>query len=204
MKYLKMLGLASVAAMAFMAFAASSASATTLEVGGVTKNESVTITASLKAGTTATLKDTFGISSNTCKQSHVHAAAEAGATEHYTGTVVTGPLTGHIAGNPENGLSFSECERPVKVLDPGTLEVSHITGTTNGTVASEKARVETGSPFGNLICDTEETTHLGTLKGVKEGHATMEINASLKCSGISAKWIATYTITTPTGLGVSA
>jgi len=43
MKYLKMLGLAAVAAMALTAFTAGSASATTLEVGGVAQNASVSL-----------------------------------------------------------------------------------------------------------------------------------------------------------------
>jgi hypothetical protein len=207
MKYLKMLGLAAVAAMAFMAFAASSASATTLEVGGVTKNESITITASLKTGTSATLRDTFGFSSNTCTKSHVHgsttsATHQGGPTTHgvYTGYELTGELT-----EGSNGLSFSECENePVEVHTGGTLHIRHIANTTNGTVTSSGAEVTTESPFGTLNCKTGAGTHLGTLTGVKEGHATMDINATLSCSGISSKWIATYTVTSPTGLGVSA
>jgi hypothetical protein len=208
MKYLKMIGLAAVAASALMAFVgASTASATTLEINGVTQNTSVTITGSLASGTSALLEDTSGFSQNTCKKSHTH-----GVTTKYTdeGSLkeVTGPLTGHTheektAGTlPSSGLSFAECDRTVTVHDPGTLEVVHIADTTNGTVYSENAEVTSGSPFGTLTCITE-TTHLGTLTGVSSGHATLHVNAVLDC-GISARWTATYTVTTPTGLGVSA
>jgi hypothetical protein len=206
MKYLKMIGLAAVAAMALMAVVAGSASATTLEVGGVTKNESITIVASIKLGTSAILKDTFGVSSNTCTESNVHGSTTESTTGgvttlgSYTGEQLTGPLT-----EKENGLNFKNCTRePVVVHNSGILHIKWISGTTNGTVTSSKAEVTTGSPFGTLTCKTGEGTHLGILKGVAKAteHATMEINASLVCSGISSKWEAAYTVTTPTGLGV--
>ncbi|HEX6206329.1 MAG TPA: hypothetical protein VFZ29_11050 [Solirubrobacterales bacterium] len=203
MKYLKMLGLAAVAAMAFTAFAASSASATTLEVNGVTTNATVTITAS--AEESITLSRTDGTFANTCTESHVH-----GHTTLTTGHVVTGPLTGHNDGNPpSNGLSFSNCERPVTVHRPGTLEITHIAGTTDGTVFSKQAEVTTGSPFGTLNCKTGETTHIGTLTGTDgtpSTFATMDIKAVLNCGFLvpSANWKGAYTITTPHKLGVSA
>jgi hypothetical protein len=206
MKYLKMLGLAAVAAMALMAVVAGSASATTLEVGGTAKNESVTITASLKAGTSAILTDTFGFSSNTCTESHVHGSttsADIGGKTFdntYTGDSLTGPLT-----EESNGLSFGKCTRePVTAHKSGELHITWISGTTNGTVTSSGAEVTTGSPFGTLNCKTGEGTHLGILTGVAKTteHATMDINAVLSCSGVSSKWEATYIVTTPTGLGV--
>jgi len=190
MKYIKMLGLAAVAAMALTAFTAASASATTLEVKGEKQNGSVTLSSSLKAGTSAILKDTFGFSSNTCKASSV-----GGSTTTTTGTTVTGPA---------EGLSFGECARSVTVHTGGVLHVSHITGTTDGTVTSSEAKVTTGSPFGTLTCETGAGKHLGTLTGSAAGHATLVINAQLTCSGISSKWEAEYTVTSPTGLGVVA
>ena len=205
MKYLKILGLAAIAAMALMAVAVGSASATTLEVGGVTKNEAVTITGSLKAGTSAILKDTFGFSSNKCAESHVHgsttSSTTAGNTTHnsYTGEELTGPLT-----EKEEGLRFRSCERePVTVHNSGILHIKWISGT-NGSVTSSAAEVTTGSPFGTLNCKTGTGTPIGTLTGVAKTteHATMDINATLNCSGVSSKWEATYTVTTPTGLGV--
>jgi hypothetical protein len=202
MKYLKMLGLAAVAAMALMAFAAGSASATTLEVGGVPKNESVTIAASLKAGTSLITKDTFGFSINTCIISNLHGSTTSSTTvgvttdNSYTGEQLTVPLT---------SLTFSSCERePVIVHKAGTLHIKWISGTTNGTVTLSGSEWTEGSPFGTLNCKTNEGTHLGTLTGVAKTteHATLDINAVLSCSGISVKWEATYTVTSPTGLGV--
>jgi hypothetical protein len=205
MKYLKILGLAAVAAMAMMAFTAGSASATTLEVNGVTTNDSVTITASLKPKTVAVLRDTAGFSKNECSESHAH-----GVTEVYTGTYVSGPLTGHThaentAGiEPSSGLSFGGCTRPVTVERPGTLLIDWISGT-NGTVTSKEAIVKVGSAIGTLNCNTGEGTDIGTLTGVASGHATMDINGVINCGIIpSAKWEGTYIITTPTGLGVSS
>lgn len=208
MKYLKMLGLAAVAAMAFMAFAVSSASATTLEVGGVTKNETITITASLEAGTKAELSRTDGSLANRCEESHAH-----GYTTTFTGTHVVGPFTGHTAADkaagqkPEDGLSFKKCERPVEVVDPGTLTITHESGTTSGTVSSIEATVKVGSPFGTLTCvtGTGTGTDVGTLTGVSSGNATMHINGVINCGFLvpTALWIGTYVITSPSGLGVS-
>ena len=188
MKYLKMLGLAAVAAMALMAIGAGSASATTLEVGGVVKSTSTTISASLKSGTSAILKDTFGVSSNTCTSSTV-----SGTTSSTSGASVTGTIS---------TLDFASCERsPVTTDKGGTLHVTWTSGT-NGTVTSSGAEVTTPSPFGTLNCKTNEGTHLGSVDGVKTGNATMTINATLSCSGISSKWEATYVVTSPEGLGI--
>lgn len=206
MKYLKMLGIAAVAAMSFMAFAAS-ASATTLEIGGVTQNGAVTLTASLESNTTVVLARTDGTLANTCTGSHVH-----GETSVFTGTYVTGPLTGHTAHQkstgqlPTDGLSFSGCTRPVTVHDPGTLYIDHESGTTSGTVFSEDADVTVSTVFGTVRCQTGAGTHIGTMTGVASGHATMKVDAVLNCGFLlpSATWKGSYEITSPTGLGVSA
>jgi hypothetical protein len=190
MKYLKMLGLAAVAAMAMAAFTAGSASATTLEVGGKTTNASVLIKSSLKAGTSAVLRDTFGVSQNTCTVSEV----EGDTNSPFTGATVTGAV---------DKLTFSSCDKPVTVHSRGTLHISHVAGTTNGTVTSSGAQVTATGPFGYLNCVTGAGTHLGTLTGKAAGSAELAINATLNC-GISAKWVATYVVNSPSGLGVSA
>ncbi|HEX6204942.1 MAG TPA: hypothetical protein VFZ29_03950, partial [Solirubrobacterales bacterium] len=81
-----------------------------------------------------------------------------------------------------------------------------IPGTTNGTVFSEEAEITVGSPFGTLNCKTNAGVDLGTLTGTKEGHATIDVNAVLNCGFLmpSATLKGTYTVTSPTGLGVSA
>jgi hypothetical protein len=203
MKYLKMLGLAAVAAMALTAVTAGSASATTLEVTGVTQNKSVSITASIAAGGTVRLSS-FGVTVNTCNQSHVagHTTTAGGSqgTEKagFTGTRVGGPIT---------SLSFSGCISPVTVHKGGGLAVEHIAGTTNGKVFSHGAEVTVFSVIHNtyINCLTGAGTLIGTITGVKHGHATMHINATLNCAPhvSSAKWEGTYTVTTE-GLGVSA
>ncbi|HWC48779.1 MAG TPA: hypothetical protein VG448_07855 [Solirubrobacterales bacterium] len=189
MKLTKILGVVAVAAMALMAFA-STASATTLEVGGVAKNEAVTIKASLKENS-ALLTDTNNISANTCTTSTVE-----GKTSTFTGAAVEGPIS---------ALSWSNCTQGNPTVDAkGSLSVTNISGTTNGTVRSTGANVTVPSFFGNLTCTTSNTD-LGTLNGKKEGSATMTINAVLSCTVIgTARWSGTYTVTSPSGLGVGA
>ena len=192
MKYLKMLGLAAVAAMAMTAFTAGSASATTLEVGGTAKNESVTLSASIASGTSAVLSRTDDSLANTCTTSNVH-----GSTTTFTGSAVKGPIS---------TLSFENCDHNVTVHKPGSLSVTHAGGT-DGTVVSEGAEVTVTTAFGFVVnCKTGSGVDIGTLKGVASGHATMNINAVLNCGFLlpSAKWAGTYTVTSPTGIGVVA
>lgn len=196
MKYLKMLGLAAIAAMALTAFAASTASATTLEVNGATQNKAVTLQASVEPGSTVILSRTDGTLANTCSTSNVE-----GTTETFTGTKVT--------SKELSLLTFETCLRTVTVDRPGRLYIEHIAGTTNGTVFSEEAEVTVLTPFGGteVNCKTGTGTHLGTLTGKAAGaEATMDINAVLNCGFLlpSAKWTGSYTVTSPTGLGVSA
>jgi hypothetical protein len=193
MKFTKILGVVAVAALALMAFA-STASATTLEVGGVTKNEAITIKASVSGS--ALLTDTSGFFANTCTKSSVE------------GTTAS-PFTGTTVGGPINTLTFESCTEDAKekvVVDAaGSLSVAAITGTTNGTVSSSSAKVTTPSPFGKLTCVTASGgTDIGKLTGVSSGSATMDISAVLNCGAITAKWTGTYTVTSPSGLGVES
>jgi hypothetical protein len=192
MRYLKMLGLAAVSATALMALVgASSASATTLEIEGVTKNESLSGSISLANGTSIILKDTSGFAQNTCQSS----SGEASTSSPYTGEFVTGVATSG---------SFSNCTRTVTVHNPGKAEIFWTSGT-NGTVYGEGGEITSGSPFGTLTCKSGETTHIGTLTGVSSGNATLHVNAVINCGSLSsAKVEATYTITNHSGLGVSS
>jgi hypothetical protein len=197
MKHLKMFGLAVFAAMAVAAFVgAGTASATTLEIGGVTQNTSVTIQASLEQGTSALLKDSAGTTTDTCVASSVHGSTSS----PYSAATVQGALT-----EKENGLSFSSCSHTTKTLASGSLSISSIEGSTHGTLSSSGAEVTVVSTaFGaSAVCKTGSGTHIGTLTGVKEGHATMDVNAKINCGILgTATWTAAYTVTTPTGLGV--
>jgi hypothetical protein len=216
MKYLKMLGLAALSAMALMAVTAGAASATTLEVGGVTQNKSVEITASLKPGSTLILTPTGSAEpSNTCTQAIIGGSTTSSTntavsppvttSNSYTGNDLTGPITELQFGGSSTGTPG--CINDVTVHKAGTLHVSHAGGT-NGTLTSSGAEVTSfSSTFGVYVnCKTGAGTHLGTLTGKKEGHAEVHVNAVLNCGFFvpSAKWEGTYVVTTPTGLGVVA
>ena len=201
MKYLKMAVVAVVAAMSFTAFAASTASATTLEVGGVTQNQSAFITASLKPPTSTILSRTDGSLAGECAESHLQGTA----TSPFT---VADPA--EITASVET-LSFTNCTRPVTVHKAGVLHIGHDPGTTNGTVASSGAEWTTGSPFGTLTCKTGAGVDFGTMTGATTvsnpgPHAEIDINAVINCGFLvpSATWKGTYIVTTPTELGVSA
>jgi hypothetical protein len=205
MKYLKMLGLAAVAAAALMAFVgAGTASATTLEVGGVAKNSAVTLEASLKSGTSALLKDEFGTTTDTCTVSEVEGTTENRASPETT------RFTGAVVGGKINKLTFSSCTHTTTVIAPGSLHVTWISGTTNGTVSSVKAEVTVQSTFfgASAVCKTGEGTDIGTLTGATTAtnpgvHATMDISAKINCGILgAASWTGTYTVTSPTHLGV--
>jgi hypothetical protein len=195
MKYLKMLGLAAVAAMALMAFVgAGAASATTLEIGGVTQNKAVTITASLESGTSAVLKDEFGTTTDTCTSSHVHG----------TTTLFTAPGTAEIHGNVTE-LTFANCTHTTKVLKPGKIYIGWEEGTTNANVTSAEAEVTVQSTFfgASAVCKTGAGTKIGTLTGVASGFATIHINAKINCGILGTSgWTGAYTVTSPNGLGV--
>jgi len=197
MKYLKMLGLAAVAAMALMAIGASAASATTLEVGGVAKNSAVTITASLEPGTSAILKDELGSTTDTCTESTVH-----GATVSPFTATNSNPI-----GGPVSTLDFGNCSHTTDVIANGSLSVSWINGTTDGTVSSSGAQVKVRSTFFGITanCDTGAGTDIGRLTGTGDTskHATMDISATLDCTALgNGTWTGSYTVTSPTGLGV--
>ncbi len=192
MQLSKILGVAAVAAMALMAFA-SPASATTLEVGGVARNASVSIEATIASGGSALLTDTFGVTANTCTTSTVK-----GNTEHvFSGSTISGPVS---------TLSFSNCSEGNPTTDiAGILSIERIGTTTNGTVRSTDAKVTVPSFFGTLTCLTNGTD-VGTLTGVASGSAKFDINAVLSCTVIgTAKWSGTYTLTgANAALGIGA
>lgn len=192
MKTMKELGPVVLAAVAvILCVGASSSAATTLEVKGIAKNESVKFSLSIPSGSSMIFQDTSGFSQNTCTTSQ----AEGSTTSSFTGPSVTGLL---------ETLTYSNCTRAVTVHKPGTLKFKYIAGTTNATVESENTVLTRGSSVGTLTCTTGAGTHIGTLTGVASGQATLHIATALNCGLIpSAKWAATYVVTTPSGLGVT-
>jgi hypothetical protein len=193
MKYLKILGLAAVAAMALMAFAGT-ASATKLYSGGTALGTGTQIKADLEG--TSVLKS-GSTTINTCKGGQFFSEiTNAGSSS----TTVSGP---------NNTIDFEECENPVHTITPGSLEVHHIAGTTNGTLTVSGAIIA-NTVFGTS-CNYESGTgkDLGTLNGGTP--ATISINVTVTeaepkkfiCPD-TPTWTATFKVTTPSPLTVEA
>jgi hypothetical protein len=192
MKHVKMVAAIAMTAMAaFAVVGAGSASATTLEVGGVPRNEAVTIVGSLTSS--LLLSATGGGFANTCTVFEIE------------GTAVS-PFTASSVSGSGKTLQFGNCtSEPVTADATGTLEGEHIAGTTNATMRSNGAKVTVPSPFGTLTCTTSHTD-LGVLTGTATGNATLHINAVINCGFFlpSAKMEGTTTVTSPVGVGATA
>lgn len=186
----KNLGFAILVAMALAGFTAGTASAATVAIGKVTQTTSVTLTLSLKAGSSVTMRTTGGLFANTCTTAHKHGATVA-------------PYSAKPIRYAVSEYWFGMCtEEAIKVDAAGTLGFEHTSGA-NGTVSSEGAEVTVPSPFGTLTCKTGAGTDLGTLTGVESGNATLHMNGVVNCGIIpSAIWAATWVITSPQGFGI--
>lgn len=194
MKHLKTLGLAALAATALTAVAAGSASATTLEVGGVTKNSSAEIVGGIAPSTAGILSLTGGSFVGECEK-----GSGSGSS--------TSPFTGTTVGGPASSASASGCARTVTVHKPGSVSVQHISGSTNGTVRSANSEVTVGSPIGTLNCTTGSGgVHMGVITGTSEGQATVHINAVINCGFLAPSAVVTGTAVggSAEGSGVSA
>jgi hypothetical protein len=198
MKYLKMLGLAAVAAMALTAFLAASASATEIYSNGVTQGAGTTIESTLKATTSALLKDTGGSTNDTCTGSTV-----SGKTANAGGSGVN--VTGSISS-----LAFTGCTHttdPLKNADGtfGKLELKWTSGT-NATVISKESRVTVQSTVFGISCtaNTGEGTTLGTLATAAGTNAVMTINAVINMGAFcgDSTWTGTYIVTKPANMTV--
>jgi hypothetical protein len=197
MRYIKVLGLAAMA-MALMAFVgASVASATTLDNG---KGEMLSAGSSLDASLvgSAELTNTAGTQVlDTCTTGTIE-----GVTEN------TGSATETVKGevSPEN-LTWANCTATTDTTGGGTLEI-HWTEGHNGTVTGTTFTVTVniaGVTCSYGLSNTDTMVHVGTLIG-SDTEPTIAINTSvpLRAGGFlcppSAKWKATYRVTTPTGL----
>jgi hypothetical protein len=192
MRSLKSLGLALLAASALVALAADSASATTAEIEGMTKNESVTVTASLEPGTSAILEDTNGFTQDTCSEGSGHGTSVA-------------PFTGASVGGPGSIITFGGCTHTTHTLKLGSFSVAWTSGT-NGTITSSGTEGTVKSTlFGvSIVCKTGAGTDMGTITGTASGHATADINAVVSCGAFvpTARVTASVIVTSPTGIGV--
>jgi hypothetical protein len=191
MKTLKNFFLFAVAVLALTALLGpSTASATTLEIGGVTQNKSVSIEASLAAGTSMVLKNNEYGTLDTCTASTLTLS-----------TFIFTPLVEGSVGF----LTFNGCSHLTKVLKGGLLKVSWTSGT-NGTVSTSGMELTLVSTiFGvSTVCRPNAGAAIGTLTGVNSGNATIEVKAPLHCTLLPAEVFleGNYTVTNPWGLGV--
>jgi hypothetical protein len=206
MKYLKTFGLALVAALALMAFVgAGSASATVICKTNTTPCSEkypagTEYKASLAVGTSMKLTTTEGTTLNTCA-----AATLTGKTENLGSATET--VRGPVAAT---GLTFSNCSAgTVTTTEGGVTETHSITGTANGTYTAKGFKITVNTPFGPCTYTGGSATHIGTVTG--GAPATVDVNAVVTRlspdpdAGIcpaSARWQATYTVTSPNPLYV--
>jgi hypothetical protein len=200
MKYVKMLGLAAVVTGAFMAFAGvgSASAAGVLCLKNKTPCESVNlappntpIDSSLKEGK---LVLTAGFAKMECEASEVNG---------HTKTAGEGGSAG-LAEGPITTLLFSSCNGTVETLEPGSLSLSW-TKEMNGNVTVHGFKVHTvfSCVYGGVV--SEGITFLGGAPAViKEEEAPIpKIEGGILC-GSPAHWTATYKVTNPTELWMSA
>ena len=193
MKYLRMVfGLIAVAATVLPALGAGTASATTLEIGGVAQNKSVSYVASLEAGFRLRITDSAGTTTDECSSLELK-----GKTTTFTST----------PSGPVETLTFGSCTHTTTVLANGSLSVTNIAGTTNGTVTSSGAEVTVVSTaFGvSAVCKTGAGTVIGKITGLFSGHPTLDLTGKIGCGILgTAHWEAFLGFTSPTGLGVTS
>jgi len=192
MKYFKTISLTVAAATALLAVIGSaSASATTLEVGGVAKNSSVTVKMSLASGTSFLIKDSAGTTTDTCTTSETSFATES----PYTGTEVSGAV---------QNFTFGNCSHTTVVIKKGWAIFKALSGTRSDWFSLGAEVTIVSTTFGaSAICKTGLGTTLGEYTGVKSGKGTFDINGSVNCGILgTSSWTGTYTATSPEGLGV--
>jgi hypothetical protein len=197
MKHLKTLGLVAVAATALMAFAAAgSASAAVLCKTNTNPCTSkwaagTNLEFSLKSGTSATWKGTGGETLKTC-----------------TNAKLIGGITSAGSGSEAVKIKVSEdswtsCTVATKTLKLGEIEITNITGTTNGTVILKGAEFTTNDViFGDCSYGTATGgTDLGTLTSSATGDSVIDVNAQLLPVGGACcpdvVWQESFTITSP-------
>lgn len=199
MKYLKMLGFAIAATVLMAVVGASAVSATTLKVNGITQTAAVEIGASLETGAKLIWKDNAGTTLDECFGSTIE-----GKVTTVTGASVSGPLS---------KFSIGLCSHTTTTLAPGSLIITQIGSTANGTVFSAGAEITVMSTaFGtSALCRTGTGTYIGTLTGATNGttnntkFATVDLNGKISCGIIgTSTWTGSYTVTSPEELAVTS
>lgn len=188
----KLIPLISIAAAAcMMSIGVGVASATTIEVGGVAQNKTVSITITNTASSTVLFKDTTSVSVATCTGSELFGASQ---TPFSASSVVIKLAV----------LSFTGCSHTLHVLKPGKLSVAWTSGT-NGTLVSSEAEMTVFSTAlgTSFVCKTGTGTNIGTITGVKTSEAVFDLAAVTECGLLgSIAWGGSYRVTAPEGLGV--
>lgn len=201
MRYVKILGLAAVAAAALMAFVgAGTASATVLCSTNTSPCPAgqkwplgTQIEFTVATGTSASWLGTEGEAISTC-----------------TGGKLKGEITNSGSATEAVKIKVSEdtwssCTFSTVSLELGSLEVTNISGTSNGSI-----KMSSGFKFtmnnaitGSCVYGSGTGIELGTLKGGGSKEAGIDVNAVLgQGTGIccpSAKWSEHYTLTGPSG-----
>jgi hypothetical protein len=188
MKHFKFGGIGLVVVIASLA-ASSPACAATLEVGGVAQNKAVAVSASLSSGTSMTFRNINGELVDTCTGSTLKFATET-------------PFTAASVGGKVSSLTFTGCSHTTTVINPGKLSVAWTSGT-NGSLTSAEAEVTIVSTFfgASAVCKSGVGSQFGTITGVKEGNANIDLNAKFTCGILSDVTVTgTYSVTSPSGL----
>jgi hypothetical protein len=199
MKHLKTLGAFAMAALALLLLGASSASATALYSSGAIYTGE--LTATLEPGSSALFTTTGGTTLNTCTWGAVAGKVE----EHGATKTAGGKITELLWGTPE-----TPCTEPTVPVTLGSLEIHHITGTTNGTLTAKRSEWQVNTTIFGAECiyTFGEAIDLGTLNGSTSSNATIAINTVIKATNEffcpDARWQANYKFTTPSNLYVEA
>jgi hypothetical protein len=195
MKYLKNLAIAAVAVMALMAMVASSASATALYSGGTKLSAGTEIHVSLTAGTSSGLTTTEGTLLNTCTDSTLK------------GVVTSAGSATSTAVWKVEAFTWGSCKQTFDTLEAGDLEI-HWSSAFNGVLTGKGFKITAFTPFGSCVWTFGAGTTLGTVTGSTTSNATLDINAVVtRETGLcpsSTKWVASYSVTSPKPLHVTA
>jgi len=205
MKHLKMLGLATIAALALVGTGSASATVlckTPLTSGCATSGwdygVGTTFHFTTKAATTGVFETTGGVVLITCTGGTLH-----GSLSNTGGSAST-------ASGLLSSWAWGTCSRATNTLTLGNIEIHHEAGTDNGTLTMTGGIQWTvNTIFGSCVFGTGEALDVGTITGgnpatINTGKAVVpKISGNAACP-MHEVWNATYTITAPTPLYVSA
>jgi hypothetical protein len=175
-----------------LAFTANSASATTLEVNGVTQNNSLSLLLTEKSGTTEIIKDDGGFSETTCTGTEMEAKTES-------------PYTASAVQAKVSKLAFTGCTHSVAVIKPGRIRIIWTSGTTNASMLWLDFEWAVVSTIFGVKCNvkSESAVAAGTLTGVSSGNAIWDLNMGLNMGVCgNGSLTGTWAMTKPSGLGV--